>query len=142
MEAHTLVLIFYINEWFSLGLEFKRGSKQGQRLRQSPEMLAVPVNKFFLVLRSRISPVLRKLLIAWPCNGEISFPTGCIKLTGSRDKGAIVCFGNFHFDQAVTASAAVSITRCTAAAAGVFVLQLLCEVTVVAGLCYGAVPLL
>ena len=56
---------------------------------------------------------------------------------------------DLHPDQAVTASAAVSMTRCAAAAAGVSVLQLLFEAvgpgwtfTVVAGLCYGTVPVL
>ena len=56
---------------------------------------------------------------------------------------------DLHPDQAVTASAAVSITRCAAAAAGVSVFQLLFNAvgpgwtfTVVAGLCYGTVPIL
>lgn len=56
---------------------------------------------------------------------------------------------DLHSDQAVTASASVSITRCFAAAAGVSVLQLLFDAmgpgwtfTAIAGLCYGVVPLL
>ena len=56
---------------------------------------------------------------------------------------------DLHSDQAVSISAAVSITRCAAAAAGVSVLQLLFEAvrpgrtfTIVAGVCYGTVPIL
>ena len=56
---------------------------------------------------------------------------------------------DLHSDQAVTASASVSMTRCAAAAAGVSVLQLLFDAvgpgwtfTIIAGLCYGTVPIL
>ena len=56
---------------------------------------------------------------------------------------------DLHSDQAVTASASVSMTRCAAAAAGVSVLQLLFDAvgpgwtfTIIAGLCYGTVPVL
>lgn len=56
---------------------------------------------------------------------------------------------DLHSEQAVTASASVSITRCAAAAAEVSVLQLLFDAvgpgwtfTIVAGLCYGIVPIL
>ncbi len=56
---------------------------------------------------------------------------------------------DLHSDQAVTASAAVSITRCGAAAAGVSVLQMLFDAvgpgwtfTIIAGVCYGTVPIL
>ena len=56
---------------------------------------------------------------------------------------------DLHSDQAATASASVSITRCASAAAGVSVLQLLLDAiglgwtfTIIAGLCYGIAPLL
>jgi multidrug resistance protein len=56
---------------------------------------------------------------------------------------------DLHSDQAVTASASVSITRCFAAAVGVSVLQLLFEAigpgwtfSLIGMLCYGTVPML
>lgn len=56
---------------------------------------------------------------------------------------------DLHSDQAVTASASVSITRCAAAAAGASVLQLSFGAigpgwtfTIIAGLGYGVIPIL
>ena len=56
---------------------------------------------------------------------------------------------DLHSDQAATASASVSITRCAFAAAGISVLQLLLDAagpgwtfTFIAGLCYGTIPIL